>query len=84
MTRTPPAPTVESLAWHGLDHLPVGHDSGTPPRTMTDHRTGGTPWTVLIGPDRTVLVDGFHVHPDELLGHVLHHAEQHPPKETHA
>ena len=70
---------VESLARQGLDHLGVGHDSGTPPRTMTDYRTGGTPRAVLVGPDRTVLVDGFHLDPNELLGGVFHHAEQHPP-----
>jgi hypothetical protein len=34
---------------------------------------------VLVGPDRTVLVDRFHLDPNELLGRVLHHAEQHPP-----
>jgi hypothetical protein len=40
---------------------------------------------VLVGPDRTVLVDGFHLDPNELLGRVFHHAGQpHPPKETHA
>jgi len=44
---------------------------------MTDYRTDGTPSTVLVGPDRTVLVDAFHLHPYELLGHVLH-ADQHP------
>jgi hypothetical protein len=40
---------------------------------MTDYRTGGTPRAVLVGPDRTVLVDGFQFHPNELPGHVLHH-----------
>jgi hypothetical protein len=28
---------------------------------MADYRTGGTHWTVLIGPDRTVLADGFQI-----------------------
>jgi peptide-methionine (R)-S-oxide reductase len=49
----------ESLARHGLGDIALGHDSGHPPTIMSDYRTGGTPWTVVIGPDRTVLFDGF-------------------------
>ena len=26
---------------------------------MQDFRTGGTPWGILIGPDRRVLVNGY-------------------------
>lgn len=50
---------ADSLMRHGLGELPLGHDSGHPPASMVDYRTGGTPWTVLVGPDRTVLADGF-------------------------
>lgn len=49
----------ESLVRHGLTDLALGHDSGHPPTIMSDYRTGGTPWTVVIGPDRTVLFNGF-------------------------
>ena len=43
---------LEAVARHDLTEVPLGHDSGHPPTIMTDYRTGGTPWTVLIGPDR--------------------------------
>lgn len=51
----------ESLTRHGLGDLALGHDSGQPPTIMSDYRTGGTPWTVVIGPrpDRTVFFNGF-------------------------
>jgi len=49
----------ESVQRHGLTEVPLGHDSGHPPTIMADYRTGGTPWTVLIGPDRRVLFNGF-------------------------
>jgi hypothetical protein len=75
---------VESLAWHGLDLLPVGHDSGTPPPNHDRLPHRWHPVDRARRPRPTDLVDGFHLHPNELLGHVLHHAEQHPPKETHA
>ena len=51
----------ESVARHGLTDIPLGHDSGHPPTIMEDYRTGGTPWTVVIGPDRRVLFDGFQI-----------------------
>ena len=52
---------VASVARHGLTDIALGHDSGHPPTIMADYRTGGTPWTVIIGPDRTVLAEGFQV-----------------------
>ena len=52
---------VESMERHGLIDLALGHDAASPPTIMADYRTGGTPWTVIIGPDRTVLADGFQV-----------------------
>lgn len=64
----------ESLGRHGLGDVALGHDSGHPPTIMSDYRTGGTPWTVVIGPDRTVLFDGFQVDADtavELIETVL-------------
>jgi peptide-methionine (R)-S-oxide reductase len=64
----------ESLSRHGLGDVALGHDSGHPPTIMSDYRTGGTPWTVLIGPDRTVLFNGFQLDADaavELIETVL-------------
>ena len=51
----------DSLARHGLDDIALGHDSGHPPTIMADYLTGGTPWTVLIGPDRRVLANEFQI-----------------------
>ncbi len=62
----------ESLGRHGLGDLALGHDSGHPPTVMVDYRTGGTPWTVLIGPrpDRTVLFNGFQLEPDRAVAFI--------------
>ena len=62
----------ESLSRHELDDLALGHDSGYPPTIMVDYRTGGTPWTVLIGPrpDRTVLFNGFQLDADRAVAFI--------------
>jgi hypothetical protein len=62
-------PACESLARQELGDLPLGHDSGQPPTIMSDYRTGGTPWTVVIGPrpDRTVLFNGFQFDADDAI-----------------
>ncbi len=52
---------LAAMQRHGLTDVPLGHDSGHPPTIMADYRTGGTPWTVVIGPDRQVLANGFQV-----------------------
>ena len=55
---------VASVEQHGLGDIPVGHDvdpSGGQPSMMRLYRTGGTPWTVIIGPERRVCFDGFQV-----------------------
>jgi peptide-methionine (R)-S-oxide reductase len=51
---------LDSVARHGLSDIAVGHDSGAS-TIMADYGTGGTPWTVIIGPgpDRVVLDNGF-------------------------
>ena len=56
-----------SVERHGLSDIALGHDSGHPPTIMADYRTGGTPWTVIIGPDRTVLANGFQLDADQAL-----------------
>ena len=55
---------VASVRQHGLDGIPVGHDvdpQGGAPSMMLRYRTGGTPWTVIIGPERRVCFDGFQI-----------------------
>ena len=59
----------ESIERYGLTDIALGHDSGARPTLMADYRTGGTPWTVIIGPRplRLVAVDGFSVEPDTAM-----------------
>ena len=55
---------VASMTRHGLQDLPLGHDvdaDGLLPSIMRTYRTAGTPWTVIIGPDRRVHFDGFQI-----------------------
>lgn len=48
----------------------MGHDpqdkSGHP-KIMIDYRTGGTPWVVVIDPNRRVVLNNFHVDGDKLI-----------------
>lgn len=42
--------------------IPMGHDPGIEhgrPLTMVDYRTGGTPWIILIDPERRVIFNEF-------------------------
>jgi thiol-disulfide isomerase/thioredoxin len=53
----------------GLD-LPFGHDPGPKGKrslTMGRYRSGGTPWTVIIGPDGVVRFDGFRISPKRAI-----------------
>lgn len=52
---------LDSVDRHDLSDIALGHDTGPPPTVMVDYQTGGTPWTVIIGPgpDRVVLDNGF-------------------------
>tara|TARA_B100000674_G_scaffold214242_1_gene175610 strand:+ start:602 stop:1150 length:549 start_codon:yes stop_codon:yes gene_type:complete len=47
---------------YGLE-IPMGHTQAQfgekIPFLMQDFRTGGTPWGILIGPDRRVLLNGY-------------------------
>jgi len=52
--------------------IPMGHDAGDPnadhrPSTMRNYRTGGTPWMILIDPDRTVVFNDYGVDADRLI-----------------
>lgn len=37
---------------------------------MTNYRTGGTPWLVLIDPDGAVVFNDFHVNAEGLIQYV--------------
>ena len=57
--------------------LPIimGHDPGdpkthTPPDTMKNYRTGGTPWLILINPEGVVVYNHFHVDTNKLIDYV--------------
>ena len=58
---------LESVKKHGLEDIALGHDSGHPPHTMADYKTGGTPWTVLIGPDRQIIGQGFQADAEKVI-----------------
>lgn len=53
---------MASATRHGLGDIALGHTQGNPPALMVDYRTGGTPWTVIVGPrpHRRVLFNDFH------------------------
>lgn len=50
------------IAEHDLK-FPVGHTQAQPgqkiPYFMKNYMTGGTPWGILVGPDGTVLINGY-------------------------
>lgn len=51
-------------------HLPMGHDPGLEhgrPQTMADYRTGGTPWMILIDPERQVLFNDYGIDVDKAI-----------------
>ena len=60
---------LDTVDKFGLD-VPVGHTTATAggavPALMDAYRTGGTPWSVIIGPDRVVRLEGFNPEPDQL------------------
>ena len=56
------------LEW-GLN-IPMAHAAGDPqthqiPAIMRKYRSGGTPWTVLIDPNGTVVYNHFHIEPPQ-------------------
>jgi len=58
-------------------YIPYGHDEGVSslprsnpqhfPNTMFDYRTRGTPWLILISPERQVVFADHHVNDDALI-----------------
>lgn len=53
-----PACAKEVADEFGFDGLIVGHASGDYPKVYLDYLASGTPWTVLIGPDRQIMFEG--------------------------
>ena len=54
---------------YNLD-MPMGHDPGSEssrPTTMSNYRTGGTPWMILISPDREVVYNDFGIDADKAI-----------------
>jgi thiol-disulfide isomerase/thioredoxin len=50
--------------------MPMGHDPGREsgsPKTMVDYRTGGTPWMILISPDRKVIFNDFSINVEKAI-----------------
>ncbi len=49
---------------------PMGHDpgpDGVRSQTMIDYRTGGTPWMILIDPDRRVVFNDFGIDAEKVI-----------------
>ncbi len=54
--------------------IPMGHDPG--PKngrsyTMADYRTGGTPWMILIDPDRQVVYNDFGINVEKVIAFLV-------------
>lgn len=50
--------------------IPMGHDPGIDggyPATMVDYRTGGTPWMILINPQREVVFNDYSINVDKAI-----------------
>ena len=50
--------------------LPMGHDAGNEgasPLTMVNYRTGGTPWMILIDPQRRVVFNDYRINVDKAI-----------------
>ncbi len=53
--------------------LPMGHDPGSAaghPSTMRNYRTGGTPWIIVIDPERQVVFNGFSIDTDKAIAYL--------------
>lgn len=62
---------LDEVASYGLDDLPLAHDAGpedSGSRLMRLYRSGGTPWTVIIGPDGVVRFNGFGIEAEQAIG----------------
>ncbi|NNL42858.1 MAG: TlpA family protein disulfide reductase [Desulfobacterales bacterium] len=61
--------TREKLHENQLNYslkIPMAHETGNPdtdeiPEAMSNYRSGGTPWTVIIDPSGKVVYNDFHI-----------------------
>lgn len=54
--------------------MPMGHDPGPEsgnPKTMVNYRTGGTPWMILINPDREVIFNDFGINAEKAIAFLV-------------
>jgi hypothetical protein len=54
--------------------ISMGHDPGLEggrPQTMVDYRTGGTPWMILINPQRQVIFNDFGIDVDKAIAFLV-------------
>ena len=54
---------------YGLQ-MPMGHDPGPDNQrssTMMDYRTGGTPWMILINPERKVVFNDYSINAQQAI-----------------
>ncbi len=54
--------------------MAMGHDPGLEggqPQTMLDYRTGGTPWMILINPQRQVVFNDFGIDVDKAIAFLI-------------
>lgn len=68
---------LRSLQLRYKSPIPFGHDAGNPdlnrsdpkhfPNTMLDYQTRGTPWLIMITPERKVAYSNHHVDTDALI-----------------
>ena len=71
--------TVEKVREIQLQYdlqMPMGHDPGAPagrPQTMVDYRTGGTPWIIVISPERSVVFNDFGIDADKAIEFLQRH-----------
>lgn len=66
--------TIEKVRETQLQYnlqMPMGHNPGiaesTPPSVMMNYRTGGTPWMILISPQRKVVFNDFSINADKAI-----------------
>ena len=54
----------------GLQDLPFAHSGRQQQKSqiMSDYKTRGTPWTIIIGKDGVVKFNAFHIKPEDAIG----------------
>jgi hypothetical protein len=50
-----------------MAHAPGNHQTHKVPKIMRDYRSGGTPWTVIIDQNGTVIYNHFHIEAEQAV-----------------